>query len=141
MKKSNRQAAEIGAGVVTAAALAAAAAYWVSQKTTKTQRAKAKAWLMKAKKEIAKNASSARSFGQGEYQRIVDRAIEKYGSLEDMSVRDMKNAARDLKAEWSRIKGHAEKAAKRSGMRKPARSKAASKKKTKRAPARRRRSR
>lgn len=107
MKQSTKRAAEIGAGVVTAAALAAAAAYWISEKTTKEQRTKAKAWVEKARKEIARHAATARHFGEGEYKRIVDKTIKKYGSLEDVSVSDIIKTARDLKSEWKRIQARA----------------------------------
>ncbi len=122
MKKSNRHVAEIGAGVVTAAALAAAAAYWLSEKTTKQQRTKAKAWIAKARQEIARHAATARHFGEGEYKKIVDQTLKKYGSIEDVSVADIIKTGRELKAEWKRIQLHAKKAVK-AKHRKPAQKK------------------
>ena len=107
MKKSTKRAAEVGAGVVTAAALAAAAVYWISEKTTKSQRTKAKAWIAKARKEIAHNVVSTRHFSEGEYKRIVDQALKKYQSLEGLNMADIVKAGREFKAEWTRIQAHA----------------------------------
>jgi len=115
MKQSTRRATEVGAGVVTAAMLAAAAAYWISEKTTKEQRAKAKRWVLAARKEVARHATKARAFGEKEYKRIVDAAVRKHGSLEDVSLRDITKAASDLKAEWKRIQAHAKQTAGKSG--------------------------
>ena len=126
MKKSTKRAAEVGAGVITAAALAAAAAYWISEKTTKEQRTKAKAWVQQARRDIARHVATARNFGEGEYKKIVDETLKKYGSLEDVSVGDIIKTARELKGEWKRIQAHAKKSVPKPPVKKtPARKKRA----------------
>lgn len=100
---------EIG-GAVTAAALAAAAgAYLLSNKKTK---AKAKAWVSKAKIQVAKHAKTAKKLGKAEYDRIVEKTVKQYGSLENLTAADVMMAAKELKAEWNHIQEHAQKIAK-----------------------------
>ena len=117
-KKTKRMAMEVGAGVLTAAALAAAGAYLLSDKK---RRAKAKAWVMKARHEVAKNMKTARRMGEAEYKRAVDRATKRYGSLHKVNMAEVMKTARDLKAEWQRMKKDARVIAKMMPKRKPAR--------------------
>ncbi len=117
-KKVRRMAVEAGVGVLTAAALAAAGAYLLS---SKSQRRKAKAWAMKARREVAKNVKMARRMGEKEYARVVDRAARRYAALHGVSSVEWKKAAKDLKTEWSRIERDAKVIAKRMQTRRPAR--------------------
>ncbi len=107
-KSGSAKAWELG-GAVTAAALAAAAgAYLLSDKKTK---ARAKKWVVSARKEVAKNAKIAKKLGAKEYARIVDQAIKHYGPLEKMAAAEMLAAGKDLKGEWKRIHAEAKKMA------------------------------
>lgn len=104
----NAKAWEIG-GALTAAAIAAAAgAYLLSDKKTK---AKAKAWVMKTRKEIVKNAKVAKKLGEREYGHIVEKAVKHYGSMEKLTAADVIAAGKELKGEWKRIQAEAKKAA------------------------------
>jgi hypothetical protein len=96
-----------GAGVLTAAALAGAAAYWFSGKDGKAHKAQAKAWAMKARKEVEKRMKEAKKLGAAEYARIVDEAVKRYGSLENVSATDIMAAAQDMKSDWKMIQMHA----------------------------------
>ena len=97
-------------GAVTAAVLAAAAgAYFLSNK--KTQK-KAKAWVSKAKKDIAAKAKVAKKLGKEQYNAIVDEVVNQYGPLEKLTAKDVITAAKQLKAEWDNIQKHAKKLAK-----------------------------
>ena len=108
-KSSVKKGMEIG-GVVTAAVLAAAAgAYFLSNKKTQT---KAKAWVAKAKKEIAAKAKVAKKLGKEQYNAIVDEVVKHYGPLEKLTAKDVIIAAKQLKAEWENIQKHAKKIAK-----------------------------
>ncbi len=101
--------AEIG-GAITAALLAASAgAYLLSEKKNRT---KANAWAQKARKEVAAKAKKAERLGKAGYSAIVDQVLARYGSLEDVSVRDLAAAGRELKSHWSAIEAHAMKIAK-----------------------------
>lgn len=103
---NNAKAWGIG-GALTAAAIAAAAgAYLLSDKKTK---AKAKAWVVNARKEVVKNAKLATKLGEKEYGRIVEQAVKHYGSAEKLTAADMIAAGKELKSEWKRIQAEAKK--------------------------------
>jgi hypothetical protein len=102
-KSGGGRAWGIGAGITAATIAAAASAYLLSDKKTKV---KAKKWVAGARKEIIKKAKTAKKIGEKEYGRIVDQAVKRYGSLEDLSAADIITAGKELKNEWKRI--HAE---------------------------------
>ena len=101
---------EVGAGVLTAAALAGAAAYVLSDKK---RTAKAKAWAVKARKEIVKNVKTAKKIGEKEYARMVDKAAKRYGSLHKVGAAELLKVAKDMKGEWKRIQAQAKKMGKK----------------------------
>ena len=108
-KGSSAKAWEIG-GAITAAAIAAAAgAYMLADKKTK---AKAKKWVVAARKEVIKNAKTAKKLGEKEYGRIVDQTMKRYGPLENLSAADIIAGAKELKSEWKKIEMEAKKMAK-----------------------------
>ncbi|HUC31192.1 MAG TPA: hypothetical protein VMR99_00680 [Candidatus Paceibacterota bacterium] len=116
-KRANHAARawEIG-GAITAATIAAAAgAYLLSDKKTKT---KAKKWAMEARKEVVKKAKVAKKLGEKEYHRLVEEAVKHHGSLEHLTAGDMMKAAKELKAEWKKIQAEAKKMAKSHGPKK-----------------------
>ena len=105
-------------GALTAATLAAAAgAYLLSDKKTKT---KAKKWVAEARKEIVKNAKVARKLGEKEYARIVDEAMKHHAALENLTAADVIKEGKALKAEWKKIQAEAKKIAKASAPKKAA---------------------
>lgn len=131
MKKKTKSTMKKGVaigGAVTAAVLAAAAgAYFLSNK--KTQK-KAKAWVSKAKKDIAAKAKVAKKLGKEQYNAIVDEVVNQYGPLEKLTAKDVITAAKQLKAEWDNIQKHAKKLAKpmiKKVVRKPAKKSATKK--------------
>lgn len=112
MKQSTKRAVEVGAGVTAAALAAAAAAYFLSGEEGRKRRRAAKQWVNEARQEIGRKIRTAKRIGRSEYSTIVDQVVRKYGSLEDLSARDVMNTARTLKGEWDRIKMHARRIAK-----------------------------
>lgn len=116
---------EIG-GAITAATIAAAAgAYLLSDKKTKT---KAKKWVVATRKEVVKNAKVAKKLGEKEYGKMVDQAIKRYGSLEKITAADAIKAGKELKAEWKKIQAEAKKMAKNAAPKKAAAKKKPAKK-------------
>lgn len=99
-QQARTMALETGAGILTAAALAAGAAYLLSGKK---RQAKAKAWVVKTRREIAANIKRARKMHEVEYKRIVDAAVKRYGSLSDANKAELAGVATDLKNEWQRL--------------------------------------
>ncbi len=100
-KRMRKMAMEAGAGVLTAAALAAAAAYLLSDKK---QRTRAKAWVARARKEVAKNVRKAHRMGKKEYHRAVTRAMKRYAGLHNVNAAELVKATRDMKDEWKRLR-------------------------------------
>ncbi len=84
---------------------AAAGAYLLSDEKTKT---KAKAWVSKAKLEIAKKAKTVKKLSEKEYNALVDQVVKKYGSLENITAGDVMRVGKDLKHQWTNIQKHAQ---------------------------------
>lgn len=124
-RKTKRMAMEAGAGVLTAAALTAAGAYLLS---SSSQRRRAKAWAMKARREVAKNLRVARRMSEAEYKRVVDRATKRYGALHNVNAREALQVAADMKAEWQRMRKDAKVLTKMVRVKKPARKRSARRK-------------
>jgi hypothetical protein len=117
MAKRSNMAMKAGAGILTAAALGAAAAYLLS---SKKQKASAKAWAVKARKEVAKHIETARRMGEKQYHQAVAQATKHYASLHDVSAPEVAKVARDMKGEWKQLQANAMKLAKMTGVRKAA---------------------
>jgi hypothetical protein len=117
-KKSNNAKAWGIGGALTAATLAAAAgAYLLSDKKTKSQ---AKKWVAEARKEVVKNAKVAKKLGEKEKARVVDEAMKHHAALENLTAGDVIKAGKELKAEWKKIQAEAKKMAKVSALKKAA---------------------
>lgn len=111
-KKSSSNGMKAGAGILTAALVAAAAgAYLMSGKEGEKRRAKAKAWAVKAQKEVAKQLKSAKKLGEGEYKKIVDAAVKRYGAMADVDMSEVMKVAQDMKGHWKQIQSDAKKMA------------------------------
>ena len=106
-KYGNGRNIGIGAGILTAAALAGAAAYLLSGKKGKARRTNMKAWAVKAQKEIARKVKESKHLGEAQYKTIVDEAVRRYGSLEKVNVQELVAVAKDLKGDWEQFQGHA----------------------------------
>ena len=106
-----------GAGILTAAALGAAAAYLLS---SKKQKASAKAWAVKARKEVAKHVKTARKMGEAQYHRVVMEATKRYAGMHDVSAPELAKVARDMNSEWKQLRANAMKLAEMTGVKKAA---------------------
>ncbi len=121
-KKTNKKMAtmkkiEVGAGVAAGIATALAGAYLLYGKGP--QHKKAKAWVMKAKKDAAREIKTMKKVGEKEYKAVVEKAMKRYGSLEKVSVAEVVKAVSDAKNEWKRINAQAAKMAKAAAAKKP----------------------
>jgi hypothetical protein len=108
-KMSTVKAVEVGAGVVAGIAAALAGGYLLYGKGPR--HAKAKAWVMKAKKDAAREIKVMKRVGEKEYKAIVEKNMKRYGSLENVSMAEIMKAAADAKKEWSNIHAQAKKMA------------------------------
>ncbi len=107
----------VGAGVVTGIAAALAGAYLLYGKGPRQK--KAKAWIVKAKKDAAREIKMMTRVGEKEYKAVVEKAMQRYGSLEKVSVAEIMKAAADAKKEWTRIHAEANKMAKAAAKKAP----------------------
>jgi len=105
------QAMKVGAGVAAGIAGALAGAYLLYERS-KPQQKRAKVWVMKARKAAAIEAKQLSSIGEGEYRRIVEKAMKHYGAMDKIGAAEVAAAMRDAKSEWKHIKTQAKKAAK-----------------------------
>lgn len=118
-KKKMSMAAKVGvgAGVATGIAAALAGAYLLYGKGP--QQKKTKAWVMKAKKDAAREIKAMTRIGEKEYKTVVEKAMKRYGSLEKVSVAEVMKAVADAKNEWKRIHAEAGKMAKMAAKKMP----------------------
>jgi gas vesicle protein len=114
LKKSsgsnNNTGVKIGAGILTAAALAGAAAYLLSGKEGEKRRAKMKTWAVKAQKDVAQKVKMARQMGEAQYKNLVDEAVKRYGSLEKVNIKELMQVAQEMKGDWKNFQRHVKKA-------------------------------
>jgi len=111
-KKNGMKAMKVGAGVAVGVAAALAGAYLLYHKPGTPQRKQAKAWVMKARRDAAREMKKMKRVSAAEYGRIIDKAMQRYGSMKEVNAGELMAAAADLKAEWKHIQAEAAKAVK-----------------------------
>ena len=109
MKKATKRKVKV---VAVGVAAALAGAYLLYRKAPASRRRQAKAWVVKARKDVAREVKKMKRVSPAEYGRIIDQAMRRYESLKNVSPAEVVNAARDLKGEWKHILAHAQKAVK-----------------------------
>lgn len=105
MKKGQKQALAIGAGIAALAA-AAAGTYFFAGKDGAKNRAKVSAWAEKAKKEVIKDMHKLQDVSKKTYDATVDTILDKYHDLKNVDSGDVKALAKELKTHWKSISGH-----------------------------------
>lgn len=107
----------IGAGVAAGLAGALAGAYLMSGKANQK---KVKAWVAKAKRDVARELKTLKRVSEKEYKAVVEKVMKRYGSLEDVSMAEVARAVAEVKKEWKHIQGKVKKIAKITAKKKPA---------------------
>ncbi len=97
----------LGVGIVTAAALAGAAGYYLYSKNGAKNRKKAKALGVKAYTEVAKEARKLKAVSKTDYHKIVDVVTKKYGAIKSIDKKELRAVAGDLKRHWKNIEAEA----------------------------------
>ena len=115
-KKSNSGilAAEIGAGVLAAAA-AGAGYYFYGAKGAKKHRHAASKWAVGMKKEVVKEAKKVKKLDQKAMTAIIDSAAIAYKGARNVSSTDIAQAAKELKQNWKVIAAELSTAGKQAG--------------------------
>jgi len=101
------QKVEIGVGL-TAAAVAAAGAYFLYGSTNAAKNRKAvKSWALKAKAEVLEKLEAAKEMAkemtQEEYEAIINTVAATYADLKNASKIDIKDFKDEMKKHWSAI--------------------------------------
>jgi len=97
----------VGVGIVTIAALAGAAGYYLYGKNGAKNRKKAKALGVKAYTEVAKEARKLKAVSKTDYHKLVDAVMKKYAAIKSIDKKELRAVAGDLKRHWKNIEAEA----------------------------------
>lgn len=101
MKKRQKQALAVGAGVAALAA-AAAGVYMLTGKNAKNRKKLAK-WAGDMQKDVVKELKSVNRATQTAYNQAVDTVAKNYKTLRKVGAADLAVAASELKKNWKNI--------------------------------------
>lgn len=101
MKKSQKQALAVGAGLAAVAA-AAAGVYMMTGKNAKNRKKVAK-WATNLEKDVVAELNKAGKATKATYAKIVDTAAANYKGLKEVSTQDLAIVANELKSSWDVI--------------------------------------
>lgn len=101
MKKGQKQALAVGAGLAAIAA-AAAGVYMMTGKNAKNRKKVAK-WVGDMQKDVVTELNKAGKATKATYNKVVDTAVKNYEGLKNVSTAELALAAADLKNSWDSI--------------------------------------
>jgi hypothetical protein len=104
IKSTGKNVMKVGAGLATAAAVAAAGYYFYGSKKAKSHRKIAAKWATDMKKEVIKEAKHLENVSPKAFSAIVDRVAKTYSVARSIDATNLKRAANELKANWEMIK-------------------------------------
>ena len=109
MKKGQKQALAIGAGVAALAA-AATGVYFMTGKHAKNRKKVAK-WVGDMQKDVVAELNKAGKASQAVYNKTIDTVAKNYKGLKNVSATELALAATELKSSWDLIKSQMDNAA------------------------------
>jgi vacuolar-type H+-ATPase subunit I/STV1 len=101
MKKAQKKAVALGAGVAAVAA-AATAAYFLTGKNAKN-RAKLAKWAKDMQTDVVKEIKKAGNLTKSSYVKTVDEVAKKYKQLKKANAPELAKLATELKNHWDAI--------------------------------------
>jgi enoyl-[acyl-carrier-protein] reductase (NADH) len=110
MKKSQKQALAVGAGVAALAA-AAGAAYMLTGKNAKNRK-KVATWAKNMEKDVLKELKKVKQNSQSAYNQAVDTVVKNYKAAKKVKAPELAAVASDLKSHWDVIRMELENASK-----------------------------
>ncbi len=110
MKKNQKIALEVGAGVAAIAA-AAAGVYFMTGKHAKNRKKVAK-WATNLKEDVVLDLNKAGKATKETYTKIVDSAAKNYKGLKNVSTAELAAVAAELKGSWDNISAELNQASK-----------------------------
>lgn len=103
-KKSGKTVSKVGFGIAAVAAVAAAAgAYFFAGEKGAENRKKAKAWAVKAKKEVVKGIHAMKKADRKAYHAVVEHVMKGYDAVKDIDKKEVAALAGELKSHWNNI--------------------------------------
>src|SRR5689334_6410333 len=110
MKKSQKKALAVGAGVAAVAA-AATGAYLFGGKRGAKNRAKVAKWAANAKKDVEKEVGKITTKSKAAYSNAVDKVLKQYENLKEVDKSELLAVAKELKEQWDTASTRIQKAA------------------------------
>lgn len=101
MKKAQKQALAVGAGVAAIAA-AAAGVYMMTGKNAKNRKKVAK-WATDLQEDVILDLNKAGKATKATYNKIIDSAAANYKGLKNVSTAELAAVASELKSSWDNI--------------------------------------
>jgi hypothetical protein len=102
MKKNQKQALAVGAGLAAIAA-AATGVYMMTGKNAKNRKKVGK-WVSDMQNDIVRELDKAGNVSKATYNKVVDTVSQNYKGLKNVSVSELALAAAELKSSWDSIK-------------------------------------
>ena len=110
MKKSQKKAVAVGAGIAALAA-AAAGVYFMTGKNAKNRK-KVAAWAGKMQKDVVRELNKVQKASRDNYHKIVDQVAKNYKGLKSVSPAELAAVAAQMKGHWASIQNEMKSAAK-----------------------------
>lgn len=101
MKKTQKQALAVGAGIAAIAA-AAAGVYMMTGKNAKNRK-KVATWVGNLQDDVVKELNNAGKVTKATYNKVVDSAAKNYKGLKNVSTSELASVASELKSSWDNI--------------------------------------
>lgn len=101
MKKSQKQALAVGAGLAAIAA-AATGVYMMTGKNAKNRKKVAK-WVGDVQDDVVGQLNKAGKVTKQTYNKVVDTAVKNYKGMKNVSAAELALVASDLKSSWDAI--------------------------------------
>lgn len=102
MKKSQKQAVAVGAGVAALAAVAAGV-YMMTGKNAKNRK-KVATWARNLESDVVAELKRAKQNSQTAYNKAIDTAVKNYKAARKVSAPELAAVAMDLKNHWTTIR-------------------------------------
>lgn len=101
MKKTQKQAVAVGAGLAAVAA-AAAGVYFLTGKNAKNRKKLAK-WASDMRSDVVRELNKAGKHTKASYHKVVDTVAKNYKGIKNVSTAELAEAASELKSHWDTI--------------------------------------
>src|SRR4051812_16498367 len=102
MKKSQKQAIAVGAGVAALTA-AAAGVYFMTGKNSKNRK-KVASWAKNMQRDVVRELGKAGKVSQATYNKAVDSVAKGYKGMKNVSLSELAMTAAELKSHWDLIR-------------------------------------